>query len=225
MSKLGGGASRSPPQPSVGQGDAFTPGQSGPSHRCIEGEKSLRRLSTALVTLGVAASFGAVYAAPGSAEPAPPVTAADRAAKAHELPNPLEDKRRALREEAITSVVNGEAKPVTKNGSEVVKVGRSYAPADAAALRTKAGRKALAAAKGQKAQKQDQYVELSQERADKVFVILAEFGDQRHPSYPDDGWVAYEMCSPLAGGGSEENLDRCARRFVSWMTERGFAPR
>jgi sugar phosphate isomerase/epimerase len=42
--------------------------------------------------------------------------------------------------------------------------------------------------------------------------------------YPQDGWVAYEMCSPLEGGGSEHNLDRCARRFVSWMRERGFAP-
>jgi sugar phosphate isomerase/epimerase len=42
--------------------------------------------------------------------------------------------------------------------------------------------------------------------------------------YPADGWVAYEMCSALEGGGSEENLDRCARRFVSWMRERGFAP-
>ncbi len=29
------------------------------------------------------------------------------------------------------------------------------------------------------------------------------------------GYVAYEMCSPLRGGGSEENLDRCARRFWS----------
>jgi len=26
-----------------------------------------------------------------------------------------------------------------------------------------------------------------------------------------DGYVAYEMCSPLRGGGSEENLDRAAR--------------
>jgi len=25
-----------------------------------------------------------------------------------------------------------------------------------------------------------------------------------------DGWIAYEMCAPLEGGGSEENLDRCA---------------
>ncbi len=33
------------------------------------------------------------------------------------------------------------------------------------------------------------------------------------------GYVAYEMCSPIQGGGSEENLDRCARRFVAFMRE------
>jgi hypothetical protein len=47
----------------------------------------------------------------------------------------------------------------------------------------------------------------------------------REGGYPDDGWAAYEMCSPLEGGGSEEKLDRCARRFVSWMKEHGFATR
>ncbi len=31
------------------------------------------------------------------------------------------------------------------------------------------------------------------------------------------GSVAYEMCSPLRGGGSEENLDRCARQFQRYM--------
>jgi sugar phosphate isomerase/epimerase len=31
------------------------------------------------------------------------------------------------------------------------------------------------------------------------------------------GSVAYEMCSPLRGGGSEENLDGHARRFLEWM--------
>lgn len=31
------------------------------------------------------------------------------------------------------------------------------------------------------------------------------------------GSVAYEMCSPLEGGGSTENLDACARRFVEFM--------
>ena len=34
------------------------------------------------------------------------------------------------------------------------------------------------------------------------------------------GGVAYEMCSPLLGGGSEENLDRYARAFVAWMRAR-----
>ena len=31
------------------------------------------------------------------------------------------------------------------------------------------------------------------------------------------GAVAYEMCSPLRGGGGIENLDRCARKFVDFM--------
>jgi sugar phosphate isomerase/epimerase len=34
-----------------------------------------------------------------------------------------------------------------------------------------------------------------------------------------NGFAAYEMCSPLRGGGSEDNLDRCARRFLEYMTE------
>jgi sugar phosphate isomerase/epimerase len=32
-----------------------------------------------------------------------------------------------------------------------------------------------------------------------------------------DGWVIYEMCSPLRGGGSMQNLDHCAKRFVEYM--------
>ncbi len=31
------------------------------------------------------------------------------------------------------------------------------------------------------------------------------------------GYVAYEMCSYLRGGGSEANLDRCARQFLQYM--------
>jgi sugar phosphate isomerase/epimerase len=49
------------------------------------------------------------------------------------------------------------------------------------------------------------------------------FEGLRAGGYPEDGWVAYEMCSPLEGGGAEENLDRCAQRFVVWMREHGFA--
>ncbi len=32
-----------------------------------------------------------------------------------------------------------------------------------------------------------------------------------------DGWVNYEMCSPLRGGGTEQNLDACARRFLEYF--------
>ena len=31
------------------------------------------------------------------------------------------------------------------------------------------------------------------------------------------GYVAYEMCSMLRGGGSLENLDRCAIQFREYM--------
>ncbi|MEO6471401.1 MAG: immune inhibitor A domain-containing protein, partial [Aeromicrobium sp.] len=103
--------------------------------------------------------------------------------KHDELPNPLEDKRRALREQAITSVINGDAKPVQKNGSTVVKVGSGFSPADAAAQNNTSSRKGIA--KQQQKATQSQYVELKQERADKIFVILAEFGNTRHPDFPD----------------------------------------
>jgi sugar phosphate isomerase/epimerase len=36
-----------------------------------------------------------------------------------------------------------------------------------------------------------------------------------------DGVATYEMCSPVRGGGSLENLDRCARAYLRWMREHG----
>ena len=33
------------------------------------------------------------------------------------------------------------------------------------------------------------------------------------------GWVAYEMCAPLKGGGSIANLDRCAETFIEYMIQ------
>ncbi len=41
------------------------------------------------------------------------------------------------------------------------------------------------------------------------FATLAEVGYT--------GAVAYEMCSPMQGGGSQDNLDRCARIFLDYM--------
>jgi sugar phosphate isomerase/epimerase len=43
------------------------------------------------------------------------------------------------------------------------------------------------------------------------FQALREIGYQGH--------VAYEMCSPLRGGGSEQNLDACARKFLDYMKQ------
>lgn len=34
-----------------------------------------------------------------------------------------------------------------------------------------------------------------------------------------DGWVNYEMCSPLRGGGDESNLDNYAGRFIDYFRE------
>ena len=34
-----------------------------------------------------------------------------------------------------------------------------------------------------------------------------------------DGVAAYEMCSPVRGGGSVSNLDRCAAKYLAWMRE------
>jgi sugar phosphate isomerase/epimerase len=36
-----------------------------------------------------------------------------------------------------------------------------------------------------------------------------------------DGIATYEMCSPIRGGGSRENLDSCAAGYMKWMKERG----
>ncbi len=144
----------------------------------------MKRVTSGLVGLALAAAFGTAYAAPGSASASPPIADSDRASSKHdELPNPLEDKRRALREAAITGVLDGDLKPVQKDGSTVVKVGKGASPEEAARKGNKKFRKDFKARSG--AKQRDQYVELSQERADKIFVILAEFGNQRHPDFPD----------------------------------------
>jgi sugar phosphate isomerase/epimerase len=36
-----------------------------------------------------------------------------------------------------------------------------------------------------------------------------------------DGIANFEMCSPVRGGGSLENLDRCAKAYVNWMRDHG----
>jgi immune inhibitor A len=129
----------------------------------------VRKVVVGLLGAAMVTSVGIML--PTVAQAAPPVDPAPSAlsrgeTQVDDLPNPLEDKRRALRTQAISDVVSGEAKAETRNGSQVVKVGHT--------------RGGIGGRRGK-----DQYVELSRQRTDRIFVILAEFGNDRHPSYPD----------------------------------------
>ncbi|WP_091433506.1 immune inhibitor A domain-containing protein [Micromonospora yangpuensis] len=132
-------------------------------------------LGLSLTATGFVAASSA-SAAPQADPPAAAPSVAEPAHAEHDLPNPLEDKRRAMRQEGLTDVLSGRTKPQRINGSTVVKVGETAGgPAGANARSARVGG----------ATKTDQYVELSREKTDQIFVILAEFGNERHPDYPD----------------------------------------
>src|SRR3954447_22842098 len=88
----------------------------------------VRKVVVGLLGASLVSSVGIMLPAVASAarpvDPAPAAKAGSNPSPIDDLPNPLEDKRRALREQAVADVVSGEAKPVTRNGSTVVKVGR-----------------------------------------------------------------------------------------------------
>ena len=139
----------------------------------------MRKTSVGLLSLALAAGLGASFATP--AVSAAPVGAMeknlqeDQPISGHELPNPLEEKRRALREEALTQLLNGEGKVEQRGPSTVMKVGEAQT-AKAVDRRGKAKAAKTSA---------DQYVELGREKTDRIFVVLTEFGDERHPNFPD----------------------------------------
>jgi immune inhibitor A len=127
-------------------------------------EVCVRRVLVGLAALSMVG--GAAIALPNVAAAAPPVgeKATVISNGPDELSSPQETKRRALKQEALKEVLNGDATVSTKGGSTVAKLG-SY---------KKNGKT-----------KKDQYVELGREKTDKIFVVLAEFGNQRDPNYPD----------------------------------------
>ncbi|RSM56181.1 protease [Amycolatopsis sp. WAC 01376] len=97
----------------------------------------------------------------GSTAGAPAAIAAPAAAAeargGDDLPGPDDVKRRKLRQQAIADVLKGKEVAERRGASTVVRTGGPV----------------------------DEYVELARESTDRIFVVLAEFGDQRHPSYPD----------------------------------------
>jgi immune inhibitor A len=133
----------------------------------------MRKIVVGLLGLSLASGLGTSLSAVALAAPASSTPSAVQASGdptpvgVDELPSPLEDKRRELRQEGLTSVLNGTRKAEQRGKSTVVKVGQSK----------KAGKKGSGA--------KDEYVELARQTTDRVFVVLAEFGNDRHPSYPD----------------------------------------
>jgi immune inhibitor A len=116
----------------------------------------MRKVGAGLGSLALAAGLATTFAL--SAGAAPPVGSSVQRAVADELPNPAEEKRRALREVALQKVLAGDAKVRRRGASRVVKVARANG--------------------------EDQYVELARSKTDKIFVILAEFGDTRRSRAP-----------------------------------------
>jgi immune inhibitor A len=163
-------------------------------------------LSLALVSGGgVILSSSVANAAPqrGAA------TAVEAAPVPDELPNPLEDKRRGAREVAINKVLTGQASAEKRGASTVVKVD---APAQEAATSDFTAQKA--------AKKPKQYVELGREKTDKIFVVLAEFGNQRHPDFPDRD-TDPNTAGPKVFDGPQHNKipapDRATDNSTSWQ--------
>ena len=129
-----------------------------------------RRILVGLTSAAVVAA-GLTALGP-TAQAAPPAETQTKAVAApvDDLPSPAEEKRRALRQEALSDVLSGDKKAEKRGSSTVVKMGEKAAPK---------------AKNRQKTGNVDQYVELSREKTDKIFVVLAEFGNERHPNYPD----------------------------------------
>jgi immune inhibitor A len=142
------------------------------------------------------------------------VPAADQARARHdgravdELPNPMEDKRRVMRQKALADVLSGKVKAEKRGSSTVVKVGEK--PAKPGAMSTQA--------------RVDQYVELKREKTDKIFVVLAEFGDERHPDYPDQD-TAPAVPGPKRFDGPVHNQipqpDRAVDNTTIWQPDFG----
>ncbi|GLY93796.1 immune inhibitor A domain-containing protein [Actinoplanes sp. NBRC 103695] len=138
----------------------------------------MRKIVRSLLSLSLASGVGISLSPAAAAAPAPsaPAVTGEPGPADDELISPLEKKRRALREKAVSDVLSGRATPEKRNGSTVVKVGQA---SGGGAFGGEAGNRRGASAD------RDQYVELAREKTDRIFVILAEFGDERDPRFPD----------------------------------------
>ncbi|MGA5272000.1 immune inhibitor A domain-containing protein [Streptomyces lydicamycinicus] len=107
-------------------------------------------LATAIAAIG-AAAFSSGVATADAQGPSPVAKrhdpAPERAVK-HDLKGPFSARQAAQRKEALQQVIAGDAKATERNGSRVVKLGKS------------------------------KYVELARQKTDKIFTVLVDFGDK-----------------------------------------------
>ena len=126
----------------------------------------MRRVRAGLGGLALAAGLTTTFALSAGAAPPDGATAQARTRRRR---RPAERGR-------------GEAARAARGRAQEGARGRGEGPA-ARRQQGGQGRQHDRAAKGAPAE--DQYVELAREKTDKIFVVLAEFGNERHPSYPD----------------------------------------
>ncbi|WP_181008862.1 immune inhibitor A domain-containing protein [Streptomyces sp. SM12] len=141
-------------------------------NRSLRSKRSSRVIASAgAIALGATllGTAGAAHAVPTvDAEDGAPTTAAPRMADhADHLENPLGEKRVALKQEAHSQLITGQARPRSQNGSEVVELSDG------------------------------QFAEVATTGTDRIFTILVEFGDEIHPEYGGDpGPLANQIEEP-----------------------------
>ena len=187
----------------------------------------MRRTSAGLVSLVVATGLGTTLAVTSGAATAAPTTAPAASPAAPTAPRatpdpstsqpdeelaPQEEKRRALREEALTRLLEGKGKVEKRGASTVMKVSSQKAP-----KAVNAEGRTIAAA-----ETEDQYVELSREKTDQIFVVLAQFGNQRDPRFPDKD-IEPSTPGPVTFDGPLHNKipqpDRTKDNSTNWRAD------
>ena len=117
----------------------------------------MRYLSRRVAATATAVALGVLSAPAAFAAPVAgdpdPATADSAQASGDELPAEITDRERAAKTAAVDAVLQGKAAVTQRGKSRVTKVPGG------------------------------QYVELSRQSTDNVFVVLTEFGDQVHPTY------------------------------------------
>jgi immune inhibitor A len=165
-------------------------------------------LAIAALAVPAATASGAWAATPGMAPAAPATSAAASAAhdpaasEPHDLPGPFSKQQAAEHDAALQQVVAGQTAVQQRGGSQVVQ---------------------LRGSKGKKSK----YVELGREKTDKIFTILAEFGDQVDDTttYDPDGPDGPQPPAAKYGGtaGPAHNTiaapDRANDNSTAWQAD------